>query len=87
MNNDNKDEKSRLLDCFSAVFPTLSRDQIARAEQATLPEWDSMVTVTLIAVIEDEFHVEVPVTEMENLVSFESFLKFLTDAAVNSAAK
>ena len=87
MNNDNKDEKSRLLDCFSAVFPALRREQLARAEQAAVSEWDSMATVTLITLVEDEFHVEIPATEMENLVSFDSFLKVLTEAAVNSASK
>jgi acyl carrier protein len=46
-----------------------------------------MATVTLISVIEDEFHVEIPATEMEKLVSFEGFLKVLTDATVNSASK
>jgi acyl carrier protein len=87
MINDNKDEKSRLVDCFSAVFPALNREQIARADQSTLSEWDSMATVTLISVIEDEFHVEIPATEMEKLFSFEGFLKVLTDATVNSASK
>jgi len=85
--NDNKDEKSRLLDCFSAVFPALSREQIVRADQAALSAWDSMATVTLITVVEDEFQVEIPATELENLVSFDSFLKVLADAAVNSGSK
>jgi acyl carrier protein len=87
MNNENKNEKSRLLDCFAAVFPSLSREQLERAEQANLPEWDSIATVTLITVIEDEFHMEVPVTEIENLVSFDKVLKFVTNAAVNPASK
>ena len=43
--------------------------------------------MTLISVVEDEFQVEIPATEMENLVSFDSFLKVVTDAAVNSASK
>jgi|HubBroStandDraft_6_1064221.scaffolds.fasta_scaffold1383048_1 acyl carrier protein len=87
MNNDNKNEKSRLLDCFAAVFPSLSREQIERAEQANLPEWDSIATVTLITVIEDEFHVEIPATEIENLVSFDNVLKFVASAAANPASK
>jgi acyl carrier protein len=87
MNTDNKNEKSRLLDCFAAVFPTLSREQVAQAEQASLPEWDSIATVTLITVIEDEFHVEISASEIENLVSFDKVLKFVTDAAVNPASK
>lgn len=87
MNNDNKDEKSRLIDCFSAVFPALSRVQIEGAEQAILPEWDSMATATLVTLIEDEFQLEIAAAEMENLVSFEKFLQVLKEAAVNSAAK
>jgi len=87
MSNDSKNEKSRMLDCFAAVFPQLSPEQMTRAEQGGLAEWDSIATVTLVTVVEDEFQVEIPVSEIENLVSFDKFLQFVCHAAVKPASK
>ena len=81
MSMDGKDERSRMLDCFAAVFPQLSREQMESAEQGSVGEWDSIATVTLVTVVEDEFHVEIPVTEIEELSSFDKFLKFVAEAA------
>ena len=82
-----KDEKSRLVDCFATVFPSLGANQIVSLNQATLAQWDSMATVTLIALVEEEFHVEIPVTEMENLVSFDNFLSVVTCCTLSSHSR
>ena len=80
----NTNEQSRLIDCFSAVFPMLTEKQILDLDQAAFAQWDSMATVTLIAVIEEAFQIEIPVHQMENLVSFQSFQHILMETAANS---
>lgn len=72
------DTKPRLVDCFSAVFLSLSQEDITKATQASMPAWDSLATVTLVNVVEDEFGIEIPPDEVENLVSFETFLTYLS---------
>lgn len=76
------DSKMRLIECFSAVFPSLSREEIASATQTSWPAWDSLANVTLVNLIEDEFQIEIPTEAMENLVSFDTLLSYLADCDV-----
>ena len=78
--------KQRTLQCFQAVFPELPPDEIERLSMAGYPQWDSVATVTLLAVVEEEFAVSVPAEEMENLVSFDLTLDFV-ERAVGSAGR
>ena len=66
-----------LLRCFSSVFPDMPMTKLEAASALTLPEWDSLATVTLIAVLEEEFHVSIPLEDIEELLSFENCLKYL----------
>ena len=43
----------RLGNCFAAVFPTLSREEIARADHHSVSGWDSVASVTLFATAQD----------------------------------
>ena len=38
--------------CFSCVFPSLSDEDIPHASVATVGSWDSLATVTLVALVE-----------------------------------
>ena len=69
------DARARLLRCFSAVFPKLSEPNILASNIVSTIEWDSLATVNLFAVVEEEFGIEIQIEEIENLVSFESFHK------------
>lgn len=80
-------EQSRLIECFSTVFPTLTEEQILDLDQAAFAQWDSIATVTLVAVIEEAFQMEFPVDQMENLVSFQSFCHLVTGTAAHSASQ
>ena len=62
----------RLARCFASVFPAVSPDQIRTASVETLPEWDSLATVTLIAVLEQEFNIEIDLLGSPELTSFEA---------------
>src|SRR5215471_21471321 len=71
------DLRQRLNACFSTVFPDLSKDEIYRASLRSVGSWDSMVTVTLIAVIEKEFVVQIPSEDLDEFISFELALAYL----------
>jgi acyl carrier protein len=71
------DAKVRLTKCFAAVFPDLSEDQIHQATPTKVAVWDSLASITLISVIEEEFGVEIDPEDIEHLVSFESVLDYV----------
>lgn len=72
-----KDLRARLIECFTAVFPSLVEQEILTASSTTLDRWDSMASATLIATIEEEFGVQVEADNLDQLVSFDSVLDFL----------
>jgi acyl carrier protein len=69
------DTSSRLVRCFRAVLSDLSEAEIREAAMTSIEAWDSLVSVTLIAVIEEEFGVQIAPEDLEQFVSFESVLK------------
>jgi acyl carrier protein len=69
--------ESRLVPCFAAAFGSLSPEAIPRATVATLPEWDSLASMTLVALIEEEFQLRIPVSELARLSSFAEVLAYL----------
>ena len=71
------DTRARLVKCFAAIFPDLSEEQIESASSNNMDEWDSVATVTLITLIEEEFGIEVEADDLERLVSFDSVLDYL----------
>jgi acyl carrier protein len=71
------DLKSRLVTCFAAVFPGLSPEEIARANVNSVGSWDSMATLTLTGLIEEEFSVSIDPGDREDLTSFELILDHL----------
>lgn len=71
------DIQERLVNCFSVVFPALSRDEIPQAKDTAVANWDSLSTVTLVAVIEEEFGLSILPEEYEQMTSFEAIREFL----------
>ena len=63
--------KARLRDCFTAVFPSVPPGEVEQASTNTVPDWDSLATVKLVAVIEEEFGVAIALEDLEQLNSFE----------------
>jgi acyl carrier protein len=72
------DTQARLTKCFSAVFPQLSNREISSASMETLEAWDSIASITLVTVIEEEFSVQFEPTVLDRFVSFRSILDYLT---------
>jgi acyl carrier protein len=60
----------RLTECFRVVFPDLSDAQIAAATQENVASWDSVASITLVNVIEDELGVTM---DLERIAEFNSF--------------
>jgi acyl carrier protein len=70
------DVAQRLTKCFSAVFPELSPEEIVRPTSKTIG--DSLTAVTLVAVIQEEFGIELePDCPLEDL-SFEKVMARIT---------
>jgi acyl carrier protein len=73
------DVEQRLIKCFSAVFGGLTERELRSATSTDLEGWDSIATVTLITLIEEEFGIEVDTDHLERFVSFHSVLDYLIE--------
>jgi acyl carrier protein len=69
--------KNRLEKCFALVLPQLSADEITCAAMGSVAAWDSLATVHLVALLEEEFALQVRTEDLQYLRSFESTLAFL----------
>lgn len=67
---------ARLVKCFTTVFPDLNEEQALQASAAGLTQWDSLATVNLLALIEEEFGVSVDLDDLED-PSFKTFLRMV----------
>lgn len=71
------DTRDRLIKCFAAVFPDLSPEEIVRASPASVGAWDSVASITLLSVLEEEFNVQIDPEDLEQLISFDLILDYL----------
>jgi len=62
--------ETRLARCFSSVFPELTAEQIRSATMDSVPAWDSLAAVTLVAVLQEEFGLQINLMDLPELVSF-----------------
>jgi acyl carrier protein len=65
------DLDERLTQCFRGVFPDWSGEQIHSAKRSEQSEWDSLATLSLLAVLEEEFVCQLDDADIEHLDSFE----------------
>ncbi len=70
--------RKQLEECFSIVFPDLSTAAFAGAAMGELAEWDSLATLTLAAVIEESFGLQIPPDDVPSLVSFDAIAEYLS---------
>lgn len=71
----------RLVKCFESVFRALPADEIPLSSQATIPAWDSLATITLLNVIEDEFGFQMDFDLLPVLNSFDRILSYVKTQA------
>ena len=62
--------ENRLVRCFSSVFPDLTDEQIRHASVDSVAEWNSLAAITLVALLQEEFALQVSLADLPNLVSF-----------------
>jgi acyl carrier protein len=74
------EQQRRLANCFSAVFPELSNEEIIHASSATVQSWDSVAVVTLLTVIEEEFGISIEEDDPAKFDSFQRMLSYLQEA-------
>ena len=70
----------RLAACFSAVLPELAPEQICQASSTSVESWDSVATVTLLAVVEEEFGISIDDVDPARFNSFKDILTYLQKA-------
>jgi acyl carrier protein len=69
----------RLTKCFQLVFPELTDAKIPAATQSSVPEWDSVASITLLNVIEDEFQITMDLEMAPEFDSFQRIEAYLQD--------
>lgn len=76
--------QNRLTKCFQIVFPDLPPSEIPKARQESVAAWDSVASITLLNVIEEEFQIEIDLELVAELDSYERVRQYLTPV-VNAA--
>ena len=71
------DIRGSLRECFQAAFPAvpLSSLETLRAERD--PVWDSLATLTLVTMVEEQFGVSIPTDKIPQLLSFDAMADYL----------
>jgi acyl carrier protein len=76
------DQESRLVRCFASVFPGLTTEEIRNTSTDSAGIWDSLSSVTLAAVIEEEFGVAIDPDELVTLDSFAAYWNYLQSVGI-----
>lgn len=79
MTADRAEIHRHLIACFADVFPDLAEGEIPAARFEDLSEWDSLASLTLTAVVEDEFNVMLSDELVASLDSFQKIEDSLVD--------
>lgn len=74
------EQQKRLANCFCAVFPELSSEEVLHASSATVQSWDSVAVVTLLTVIEEEFGLSIEEDDPAKFDSFQKILSYLQES-------
>jgi acyl carrier protein len=65
------DIQIRLTRCFLAVFPELTENDVLTATPSSVKGWDSIATLNLLTVIEEEFGVQIDFADLMTALSYE----------------
>jgi acyl carrier protein len=71
------EQENRLARCFASVFPELNDEEIRSTSAESNGTWDSLSKVTLTAVIEEEFDIQIAPDILAELESFSAFRSYL----------
>jgi len=76
--------KERLVRCFSAVFDQVEVDAIPSLRSEVCEVWDSLASIMLAGVVQQEFGIEISPDEVQTLDSFEKYLGKVDSSVDNS---
>lgn len=71
------DLEPRLQQCFITVFPDLALNEVTGAVLDATPQWDSLATVILVTVLEEEFAISIDPVDFSKLTSYRSIAEYL----------
>ena len=71
--------EARLQKCFSKVFPDLGTDRIRTASVDNVPGWDSLASVTLLGLIQEEFGFTPDMDRFEDFTSFQGLADYIRE--------
>lgn len=74
------EQTKRLLTCFRTVFGELPDAEIQAATTSTLAAWDSVASITLVNVIEEEFQIQLDYDAIPEMTSYEAVAKYVSAA-------
>jgi len=66
-----------LTKCFAAVLPDLTSEEVLTATPGTVKSWDSVATLNLLTVIEEEFGIEIDFTKLLESLSYEQIADYI----------
>ena len=70
-------DDDRLIHCFASVFPGATGDEIRTGKFDAITGWDSLRGVMLLAILDEEFGVQMDLPELLELGTFESMKQYL----------
>jgi acyl carrier protein len=79
------DLESRLQECFATVFPDIPACEITATMLDTTPQWDSVATVILVTVLEEQFAITIDPGDFHKLTSYRSIREYLRSRPQNAA--
>jgi acyl carrier protein len=71
------ENERRLIRCFGSVFPGLTYEDFLVNSAESNGNWDSLSAVTLAAVIQEEFRIEIGPQDLPGLDSFEACRSYI----------
>ena len=71
------EQENRLVRCFASVFPWLTPEEIRNLSAESAESWDSLSAVTLTAVVQEEFGLDIDPEILPDLDSFDAFRTYL----------
>jgi acyl carrier protein len=69
----------QLIRCFSSVFPNLSQEEIRTSGADFLAAWDSLTAVTLLAVLQEQFGLEIEPAELPQPATFQAVENYIRE--------
>ena len=73
----NDENSQKLEEIFRSVLDLGLYDSVEEADRNSISKWDSLAQMSLIASIENEFSIEIDLSDYETFVSYQSILKIL----------